>query len=184
MKFKGVILFLFSSSGPWLRSPVSLSWREVLAKFFLLRHLHLHLGYIEVGNVRGDRSRKNFVGKTALFDVLEVVFSVLLLLVLLENVIDNLRWSVRLPQLMVVVALALFTAIKEVIVGVTMRGINTKTIQPKTSNAKIPNPSFGRKEPDVIQANLEAGISGSKSCFHLGFRTITDDPGTCTVILN
>ena len=84
---------------------------------------------------------------------------------------------------MVVVALALFTAIKEVIVGVTMRGINTKTIQPKTSNAKIPNPSFGRKEPDVIQANLEAGISGSKSCFHLGFRTITDDPGTCTVIL-
>jgi len=83
----------------------------------------------------------------------------------------------------VVVALALFTAIKEVIVGVTMRGINTKTIQPKTSNAKIPNPSFGRKEPDVIQANLEAGISGSKSCFHLGFRTITDDPGTVTVML-
>ena len=31
---------------------------------------------------------------------------------------------------------------------------------------------------------LEAGISGSKSCFHLGFRTETDDPGTWTVILN
>jgi hypothetical protein len=86
---------------------------------------------------------------------------------------------------MVTDALALFAAIKEVIVGVTIRGTNTKTIQPKTSNAKIPNPSLGRKDPDVIQANLEAGISGSKSCFHLGFRTITDDdPGTCTVMFS
>ena len=51
-------------------------------------------------------------------------------------------------------------------VGVTKSGTRTSTIQPIKSRNKMPNPSLGRKEPDVMQANRVAGISGS-NCFHL-----------------
>jgi len=67
-------------------------------------------------------------------------------------------------------------------VGVTKSGTRTSTIQPIKRRNKMPNPSLGRKEPDVMQANRVAGISGS-NCFHLGFLTMTEAPGTCTVIL-
>jgi len=67
-------------------------------------------------------------------------------------------------------------------VGVMNKGTNTKTIQPMINRNRIPSPNLGRKEPDVRQASLVAGISG-KSCFHLGFRVITEAPGTSTVIL-
>ena len=50
--------------------------------------------------------------------------------------------------------------------GVMKKCTSSKTIQPIRSRNKMPNPSLGRKDPDVKQANRVAGISGS-SCFHL-----------------
>ena len=46
------------------------------------------------------------------------------------------------------------------------------------------SPNFGRKEPEVRQENLAAGIStGNSNCFHLGFLEIIPTPGTATVIM-
>ena len=38
---------------------------------------------------------------------------------------------------------------------------------------KMQIPSFGRKELDVKQDSLDAGISGNNRCFHFGFLELT-----------
>ena len=38
---------------------------------------------------------------------------------------------------------------------------------------KMQMPNLGRKELDVKQDSLEAGISGNSRCFHFGFREVT-----------
>lgn len=38
---------------------------------------------------------------------------------------------------------------------------------------KMQIPNFGRKELDVKQDSLDAGISGNSRCFHFGFRVLT-----------
>ena len=63
------------------------------------------------------------------------------------------------------------------------RGNIIRHVQPVRTINRMQSPNFGRKEPEVRQENLAAGIStGNSNCFHLGL-PITLTTGTVIMIM-
>ena len=94
------------SRGSRLGSPVRLARHKILPEYFLLLHLLLHLRIVEVSLRCLDLPVQNNVGKALFVAVFQVIFTIFLLLILLENIVNGLGWRVCLPQRVIVVGLA------------------------------------------------------------------------------